>query len=526
MAAFLLNINLSTVHYFCQGPSKPLVFLLLQLVWQSLHRRVLLRPPKRNQSGSTSTTRRRQRRASIAFSGDLIANSACQSFYVTLDISSAVDYRPPRADKQNPQPSPPPTVLDNAGPSEPPETPAPGTPTPMDVDQAEEEASLSGPEDRIQILDLHSQNPIVSYRNQIYSCEWTSTLGTDILLTTPTPDFSHPILREQPDVSVLAASRIKLMGRPAQLDNRHSAKDDGQQSPPAPEPSTTLPNTTSTENHVPFKIPLGPMTSRARQKQANFLERFMALKAQKGEKDSVTIHTQKANQGSGWRSQRRASEAMEDGDEELITPKQSRRGRATIGRPLGSRRNRGPRTVKGGLFRDYRPQLWDAPGADIRAGHSSTPESWDQLDDGASDGRQTPAITTLNVPPSPADQPAQPNSARSQSPPTPASAPGLQAAHIPPLLQARNHESQFSSIQALGTPNPDLAASLEQTQTKVTDEGAMPASGAADHQPLQQEQERTGDTSAEQNTVMSSATTSDSKENGVIAASDVEMKDA
>ena len=392
----------------------------------------------------------------------------------------------------------------------------------MDVDQDEEEPSLSGPEDRIQILDLHTLNPIVSYRNQMYSCEWTSTLGTDLLLTTPTSDFSHPILREKPDVSVLAASRIKLMGRPAQIANRHGAKENGQQSPPPPETSSTLPSTASTENHIPFKIPLGPMTSHARQKQANFLERFMALKAKKGEKDSITINTQKVNQGSGWRSQRKASEAREDGDDE-ITPKQSRRGRATIGRPLGSRRNRGPRTAKGGLFRDYRPQLWDTPGADIRAGHSSTPESWDQLDYGASDGRQTPAVTTVNASPSPPDQLTQTGSAHSKSPSATASAHASQASHFPPLLQATNDES--GSVHASGSPGPDLAAPLEQPQATVTDESAISASGAADNQPLQKEHEQTGDTIADQNIAASSAATSSLKENGMTAASDVEMRD-
>ena len=391
----------------------------------------------------------------------------------------------------------------------------------MDVDQDEGEPALSGPEDRIQILDLHTQNPIVSYRNQMYSCEWTSTLGTDLLLTTPTPDFSHPVLREKPDVSVLAASSIKLMGRPAQIANRHGAKEDGQQSPPAPETSTTSANTASAENPTLFKIPLGPTPSRARQKQANFLERFMAIKAKKGEKDNVTIHTQKVNQGSGWRSQRKASEAIEDGDDETTT-KQSRRGRATTGRPLGSRRHRGPRTAKGGLFRDYRPQLWDTPGADIRVGHSSTPESWGQLEDGASDGIQTPANTTLNASPLPVDQPVQPGNASSRSPTASASAHVSPAPHLSPLLQATNYES--GSVHALGTPSPHLAASLEQPQAIVTDEGAMPASGAVDGQPLQQE--RTGDRIAEQSIVMSDATTSNLVENGITAVSDVEMKDA
>lgn len=532
VAAFLLNTNSFTLHSFPQGPSKPLLFLLLQLVWQRVNRRVLLRPPRTNLSGSTSTTRRRQRRASIACSGDVIANSGRQSFYVTLDITSAVDYRNPYANKQKPQSPPPPeplqptssiapttpTAQDNAGPSEPPESPAPGTPTPMDVDQAEGEPSLSGPEDRIQILDLHSQNPIVSYRNQMYSCEWTSTLGTDVLLTAPTPDFSHPVLRETPDVSVLAVSSIKLMGRPAQIASRHGAKEDGQQSSSAPATSTTSADPASAETYTPIKIPLGPTPSRARQKQANFLERFMAVKAKKGEKDSVTVQTQKVNQKSGWRSQRKASEAIEDGDDETAT-KQSGRGTATTGRPLGSRRNIGPRTAKGGLFRDYRPQLWDTPGAD---GHPLTPESWDHLEGGASDGIQTPAITTVDASQIPVDQPAQTGNANSESPSASASAHVSPAPHLPPPLETTNDSS--GSVHASGTPSPYLAASLEQPRAIETDEGAISASGARDGQTLQQE--RTGDQIAEQSVVMLDATTSNLEKTGATAASDVEMKDA
>ena len=95
---------------------------------------------------------------------------------------------------------------------------------------------------------------------------------------------------------------------------------------------------------------------------------------------------------------------MEEGDETSTPQQPSQRGQGTIGRPRGSRRTKGPRTAKGGLFRDYRPQLWDTPGADIRAG--STPESWDILegDRVASGERQTqPGLSTS---PLPAEQPA------------------------------------------------------------------------------------------------------------------------
>lgn len=88
---------------------------------------------------------------------------------------------------------------------------------------------------------------------------------------------------------------------------------------------------------------------------------------------------------------------MEDDEgegENIHESASGRRGKSVIGRPRGSKRTRGPRTAKGGLFRDYRPQLWDTPGADIRAG--STPESWDQLLDGGSgfsDERYMPNVT-------------------------------------------------------------------------------------------------------------------------------------
>ena len=267
------------------------------------------------------------------------------------------------------------------------------------LDQPEEDTSASTRNNRIQILDFHTHNPLISYQNQLYSCEWTSTLGTDVLLTSPIPEFPHPVLREQPNVSVLATSNIKLMCRPAQISSRQEVSISA---PESSAPNTATPEATAAAA-LPIKIPIGLTPSRARQNQANFLERLMAIKAKKGEKDHVTIYAQKVNQGTGWRSQRKA---MEEGDETSTSQQQSQRGKgkSTIGRPRGSRRTKGPRTAKGGLFRDYRPQLWDTPGADIRAG--STPESWDQLEGNgaASDERQTqPGLST---PPSPAEQPA------------------------------------------------------------------------------------------------------------------------
>lgn len=481
--------------------------------------------------------KRRQRLADLAPSAVPVADGYHQSFYVTLDISSAMDYNNPRSKKNKPDPPPPklpqPTTLiaptspraqDNAGPSEPPETPIPETPAPMDIDptlgQPEEDSSVSEPKDRIQILDLHTQNPLISYQNQMYSCEWTSTLGTDLLLTTPTPDFPHPILREKPNVSVLATSSIKLMGRPAQIATRPSAEEVDQPSTPVPEGSMASANTVSSEKAKPVKIPLGATPSRARQNQANFLERLIAIKNKKGEKDKVTIYTQKVNQGSGWRSQRRASEAIEEGGEDEPAPKQSRRGRSATGRPRGSRRTRGPRTAKGGLFRDYRPQLWDTPGADIRAGSSSTPQSWDQLEGGTSDGRQTPTITNTYASPSVDERVQIPT----RSTRTLSASASANASPSPSSLQSvQSTSGQHISSAGHATPSPSLALSLELQPATVTEESAGPTSTIPDAEPLQQEQ--TEDMSVEQSTLAPDIAGGALEKSDMAVASHVEMED-
>ena len=381
---------------------------------------------------------------------------------MTLDISAAADYNrlgPKKTKKKKPT-TPPPGAQDSV---EPPETTVLETPAPIDIEptleQPEEDLSLSEPPDRVQILDLHTHNPLISYRNQLYSCEWTSTLGTDVILTAPQPDFPHPILREKPNVFVLATSSIKLMGQPVQIASRQGNE--------AGAPASTLAHETPPTDPAeppPVKIPLGETPSRARQNQANFLERLIAIKAKKGERDNVTVYSQKTNQGSGWRSQRKASEAFEDDDDDdgegEPAPKQSARGRGkgSGGRPKGSRRTIGPRTAKGGLFRDYRPQLWDKPGADIRAGPSSTPERWSQLEEGgASEGRQ---ITTS---PAPADRASK--IPRSPSPstlaitsPTPPS----------PHAQPTNNLDNTTSIVGNAAPSPPSAPQPDKGRTTTS----------------------------------------------------------
>ena len=280
-------------------------------------------------------------------------------------------------------------------------------------------------EDRIQILDFHSPNPIVSYQNQIYSCEWTSTIGTDVLLRTPEPTEPHPVLRQGPGVSIVAATNLKLSGRPVQLDSRErtSSEKKIRDKESASDSSGQADKNSGSKQVTSVQIPEGLAPNRVRQNQANFLQRLIAVKAAKGETDEVTVYAQRTNQGSGWRSQqhalaeRRASEAGEGREHEEGITRLSSNRRGRIGRPRrGTWRTSGPRTAKGGLFRDYRPQLWDTEGADIANNSTRTPDTWGQIE-GRESSRHSSAVN--DVISSSATPTSQPLAVPSEEPQTP-----------------------------------------------------------------------------------------------------------
>lgn len=255
---------------------------------------------------------------------------------------------------------------------------------------------------RIQILDLHTPNPIISYRNHIYDCRWASTIGTDLLITAPNPGSGLPKLVEGEGFDILAASSIKIVGQSARL---------------VPNPDVRVSRHATSDELVieeggeggedSVKIPVGIASSKARQNQARFLERLIGVKKAKGEQDAVTVHSQKRMTNMGWRvqqNQRRAEQQAEmeklrelaaDGDqtarkalmemeaqvnesgeevETAATTADGARG-GTAGRTKRAYRKQGQkRRAAGGLFRDYRPTDGDEEGADIRAMPATAPQ--------------------------------------------------------------------------------------------------------------------------------------------------------
>ncbi|KAI5294072.1 hypothetical protein KEM52_004752 [Ascosphaera acerosa] len=118
--------------------------------------------------------------------------------------------------------------------------------------------------ERVQIMQLYSQNPIVSYRNHIFSCEWADGIGTDMAFAKPEGDASDiQRLRQTAKYDLVSVTPLKLLGHKASL------------------VSTTHSRATAAKSEGPAgaKRPLSA--------QALFFERLREIKRAKGENETV-----------------------------------------------------------------------------------------------------------------------------------------------------------------------------------------------------------------------------------------------
>jgi hypothetical protein len=126
-------------------------------------------------------------------------------------------------------------------------------------------------ESRVQILELDSVNPIVSYQGEVFSCIWSDMVGTNMFFTHPETTDATEALRSADDYNLIGMSRIKLLGhrakitkRPAESNETDGNEEDGQQ--------RDSNNASSSQN----------TDDRIREKQASFLERIMEINGRSG----------------------------------------------------------------------------------------------------------------------------------------------------------------------------------------------------------------------------------------------------
>ena len=143
----------------------------------------------------------------------------------------------------------------------------------------------------IQILDLHSDEPLVSYRNHIFRGTWCENIGTEMIFTPHDESAPLPALRHLGHgIDLLAASAARVNFREATLISKEEAdaagagSDAGQD---AEKDEEELPERYKRNGGI--YIHVGGDKSGQRQPQAHFLEDFIALKRSRGEMDDVTV---------------------------------------------------------------------------------------------------------------------------------------------------------------------------------------------------------------------------------------------
>lgn len=221
-----------------------------------------------------------------------------------------------------------------------------------DADQSESEDL--GPLQDVQILDLHSKRPVISYRGHVFEGQWAEMIGTDLILAHHEPGSEDPLpaLRNLAgDIDILAASSSRILTTKKTLKPRVAEED----------------SLAPIRKDWNINIPVGKSKNADRVHQADFLERLIALKIKKGDKDKVTVY---ARDGEGKHFQddkdpayrprrKRTTDVWEEG----------KRKRRRSGRPPGrpSKRASQQRGISHG---EPEPEILSVP----------TPKRWEDLE--------------------------------------------------------------------------------------------------------------------------------------------------
>lgn len=144
--------------------------------------------------------------------------------------------------------------------------------------------------ERIQVLGLHTCNPIVSYNNQVFSCSWADQIGTELVFAQPDsiPDDSITPLRQGPAYDLLAANSVKILGRKATVvssSNPGLATIPGLASGLLDDSNSISTNPTALPSHA--AAPSGMPRAAPATHQADFLRRLQQVKTEKGQEDQV-----------------------------------------------------------------------------------------------------------------------------------------------------------------------------------------------------------------------------------------------
>lgn len=152
------------------------------------------------------------------------------------------------------------------------------------------------PGSEIQILELESYNPVISYQNEVYSCTWSDMIGTNMFFSEHDDNIEAEPLRATDDYDLLGTSRVKLIGRKAKLTSKPAKK--GEHHNAAHDLDDAEMDLKDGKGFGSLRSS-NPVINRERKRQARFLENLMDAKRAKGQTDNVRMvyHTSRVLRG-------------------------------------------------------------------------------------------------------------------------------------------------------------------------------------------------------------------------------------
>jgi hypothetical protein len=206
-----------------------------------------------------------------------------EDFYIPIDLTNVPSAQIPTNSERRPGH---PTLLKsrlralNATRGQLPETVA------IDSTNTQEPATMG----ELQISGLHTTNPLVMYNGQLLSCQWTSTIGTDLYFTKPQTDEgeSHHPLRSLPSVDLLSVGTAKLIARVGRLRPRDDLFENSEKAQPVvinvdeEETNEDETNATAAEGSAPIPANLSSVPN-------SFLARLNEAKARRGESSRLAL---------------------------------------------------------------------------------------------------------------------------------------------------------------------------------------------------------------------------------------------
>ncbi|KAJ4375845.1 hypothetical protein N0V83_001122 [Neocucurbitaria cava] len=208
-----------------------------------------------------------------------------EDFYITLDLSNVPNAQVPMVSQGRPGH---PILLKsrlralNAQRGQP-------TDISMDTSDGQETATMG----ELQIVGLHTTNPLVMHNGELLSCQWTSTIGSDMFFVKPDTSTSHlsEPLRSLPSVDLLAIGSAKLVARVGRLRPRDDLFDNSSEMQPATEPAR-LPSDAQNVGGPPMSAPGSEEQVVAEQVQParmSFLTKLNQAKAKRGETSFLAV---------------------------------------------------------------------------------------------------------------------------------------------------------------------------------------------------------------------------------------------